>query len=101
MVGGGATIGYTTSKWAVRGMTKAAAVELAPFGIRVNSVHPGTIVTPMSEGAAEEHSGGLPPLGRFGRPEEVAQLVVYLASDESSFTTGTEHVIDGGDLAGL
>jgi 3alpha(or 20beta)-hydroxysteroid dehydrogenase len=99
MIGSPGAIGYTASKWAVRGMTKAAALELAPFAIRVNSVHPGVIRTPMSDGAGERTTG-TPPLGRVGEPDEVALLVVYLASDESRYTTGTEHVIDGGQLAG-
>jgi 3alpha(or 20beta)-hydroxysteroid dehydrogenase len=99
MIGSPGAIGYTASKWAVRGMTKAAALELAPFGIRVNSVHPGVIRTPMSDDAGERTTG-TPPLGRVGEPDEVALLVVYLASDESRYTTGTEHVIDGGQLAG-
>jgi len=99
MVGGRGSIAYTASKWAVRGMTKAAALELAPFGIRVNSVHPGVIRTPMSD-VAGTRTSGVPPIGRIGEPSDVSWLVVYLASDESAFTTGTEHVIDGGQLAG-
>lgn len=85
---------YTAAKWAVRGMTKAAAVELAPDGIRVNSIHPGDVETPMIA-EIDVPTDGI-PLGRLGRPEEVSMLVVYLASDESSYTTGAEHVIDGG-----
>jgi 3alpha(or 20beta)-hydroxysteroid dehydrogenase len=99
IVGNSHSIAYTASKWAVRGMTKAAALELAPLGIRVNSVHPGVIRTAMSD-ASGDRSSGLPPLGRLGDPEDVANLVVYLASDESSFTTGAEHVIDGAATAG-
>lgn len=91
---------YVASKWAVRGMTKAAAIELAPLGIRVNSVHPGTIRTPMTAGLDEADQGAVVPLGRIGEAEEVAALLTYLASDEASYTTGTEHVIDGGVLAG-
>lgn len=78
-------VAYSASKWAVRGMTKTAALELAPYGIRVNSVHPGTIVTDMNPSGSSRLR---PPLGREGRPEEVAQLMCYLASDESSYTTG-------------
>jgi NAD(P)-dependent dehydrogenase (short-subunit alcohol dehydrogenase family) len=89
---------YVASKWAVRGMTKAAALELAPFGIRVNSVHPGLIQTPMS---ATEFEDGKPdpgrnvPMGRVGQPEEVAELVAFLISAGSSYITGAELAIDG------
>jgi 3alpha(or 20beta)-hydroxysteroid dehydrogenase len=99
MVGGAKTIGYTASKWAVRGMTKAAAVELGPRGIRVNSVHPHIVLTPMAT-AGNAEGLGPPPVGRFGDPADAAMLIVYLASDESGYTTGHEHVIDGGALAG-
>jgi 3alpha(or 20beta)-hydroxysteroid dehydrogenase len=91
-------ISYVASKWAVRGMTKAAALELAPFGVRVNSVHPGLIQTPM---AASEFEPGKPdpardiPAGRVGQPEEVAELVCFLASDASAYITGAEIAIDG------
>ena len=88
-------ISYVASKWAVRGMTKAAALEMAPDGIRVNSVHPGQIETAMNPGTATE---GI-PLGWRGRPGHIAWLMVYLASDESAFTTGAEHVVDGGEAA--
>jgi 3alpha(or 20beta)-hydroxysteroid dehydrogenase len=100
MVGNPYSIGYAASKWAVRGMTKSAAVDLAPDGIRVNSVHPGVIRTAMSASVDPAKTSGSAPLGRLGEPLEVANLVVYLASDESSFTTGAEHVIDGGTIAG-
>jgi 3alpha(or 20beta)-hydroxysteroid dehydrogenase len=89
---------YVASKWAVRGMTKAAALELAPFGIRVNSVHPGLIQTPMS---ATEFEPGKPdpgrhvPFGRVGQPEEVAELVAFLVASESSYISGAEVAIDG------
>jgi 3alpha(or 20beta)-hydroxysteroid dehydrogenase len=89
---------YVASKWAVRGMTKAAALELAPFGIRVNSVHPGLIQTPMS---ATEFEPGKPdpgrnvPFGRVGQPEEVAELVAFLVGPESSYISGAEVAIDG------
>jgi 3alpha(or 20beta)-hydroxysteroid dehydrogenase len=85
---------YTAAKFAVRGMTKAAAAELAPDGIRVNSIHPGDVETPMI--AEIDVPTTAIPLRRLGKPEEIAMLVVYLASDESSYTTGAEHVIDGG-----
>ena len=98
---------YSASKFAVRGMTKAAARELGRFGIRVNSVHPGGVLTRMvidSEGArsADEAQAFLRamPLGRFAEPVEISRLVAYLASDESSYSTGSEFVADGGLLAG-
>ncbi|MFN8205546.1 MAG: glucose 1-dehydrogenase [Solirubrobacteraceae bacterium] len=97
MVGYTDFFAYTAAKWAVRGMTKAAAAELARDGIRVNSVHPGDIETPMI-GGIDVPTDAI-ALGRLGRPEEVAMLVVYLASDESSYTTGAEHVVDGGYTA--
>jgi 3alpha(or 20beta)-hydroxysteroid dehydrogenase len=92
-------ISYVASKWAVRGMTRAAALELASEGIRVNSIHPGTIVSPMTEGSGVDASKAV-PMGRQGLDHEVAALVLYLASDESSYTTGSEHKIDGGVTAG-
>lgn len=92
---------YVASKWAVRGMTKAAALELAPYGIRVNSVHPGTTRSPMTAALDEVAQSAGVPLGRPGRPEEVAALVAYLVSHEAGYTTGAEHVIDGGILAGV
>ncbi|MBS4201182.1 glucose 1-dehydrogenase [Bacillus sp. FJAT-49732] len=93
-------IGYTDTKFAVRGMTKAAAIECAHYGIRVNSVHPGVIATPMvvqedTKAAVEEFSKHI-PLKRVAQPEEVSNLVVYLASDESSYSTGAEFIVDGG-----
>ena len=104
MVGSPRSIAYTASKWALRGMTKAAALELAPAGIRVNAIHPGVVDTPMNRGAQADSSGdltsGLPPIGRLGLPSEVANLALYLASDDSSYTTGADHVIDGGRSAG-
>jgi 3alpha(or 20beta)-hydroxysteroid dehydrogenase len=99
-------IAYVSSKFAVRGMTKAAAIELAPLGIRVNSIHPGYIDTPMlaREASQRERLARFceenVPVARLGRPDEVAQLAVFLASDESSYCTGAEFVADGGVLAG-
>ena len=92
---------YTASKGAVRLLTKATAVQYAKENIRCNSVHPGVILTPMTEDSLSTPAGraeGLDrtPLGRIGTPEEVAYGVLYLASDESSFVTGSELVIDGG-----
>ncbi|WP_433594288.1 glucose 1-dehydrogenase [Nocardia sp. CA-145437] len=91
--------GYTATKFAVRGLTKSAALELAQHNIRVNSVHPGMVRTPMTEGIPEDFLQI--PLGRAATAEEVANLIVYLASDESSYTTGAEHVIDGGLIVGV
>ena len=96
-------IGYTDTKFAVRGMTKAAAIECANYGIRVNSVHPGVIATPMvvqedTKAAVEAFAKHI-PLKRVAQPEEVSNLVLYLASDESSYSTGSEFVIDGGMTA--
>jgi 3alpha(or 20beta)-hydroxysteroid dehydrogenase len=85
---------YVASKWGLRGLTKSAALELASDNIRVNSLHPGFIRTPMTEHFPDDMVGT--PLGRPGKPEEVATFVVFLASDESSFSTGSEFVVDGG-----
>jgi 3alpha(or 20beta)-hydroxysteroid dehydrogenase len=97
---------YTASKFAVTGLTKSAALEWGRDGIRVNSVHPGVISSPMVEQAPPEiraklqHYLDRQPIPRMGTPEEVALLVLYLASDESSYCTGAEFVIDGGHIAG-
>ncbi len=90
--------GYTASKFGVRGLTKSAALDLGRYGIRVNSVHPGVISTPMTADMVMDMSHTA--LGRIGHPGEVADLVLYLASHESSFVTGAEFIIDGGDTAG-
>jgi 3alpha(or 20beta)-hydroxysteroid dehydrogenase len=104
MKGVGGAVAYTASKYAVRGMTKTAAIELGAAGIRVNSVHPGGIETPMTTpvGATSdsEKRQYTYPIPRIGRPEEVAQLVLWLASDKSSYSTGSEFMVDGGDSAG-
>jgi 3alpha(or 20beta)-hydroxysteroid dehydrogenase len=91
--------GYTATKFAVRGLTKSAAMELGPSGIRVNSIHPGLIKTPMTEWVPEDIFQTA--LGRIAQPKEVSNLVVYLASDDSSYSTGSEFVVDGGTTAGL
>jgi 3alpha(or 20beta)-hydroxysteroid dehydrogenase len=85
---------YVASKWAVRGLTKSAALELGQYNIRVNSVHPGFIRTPMTKHFPDNMLRI--PLGRPGQPEEVATFVVFLASDESSYSTGAEFIMDGG-----
>lgn len=92
---------YQASKSAVRLLTKATAIQYAREGIRANSVHPGPIITPMTEATradADRYQLTLSriPLGRYGKPEEVAYAVLFLASDESAFMTGSELVIDGG-----
>ena len=102
MVGFRNIFAYLAAKWAVRGMSKAAALELAPYGIRVNSIHPGEIATPM---VFDNEDGGIIPdfdaipLGRYGQPAEVAALAAFLLSEDSAYITGAEHVIDGGYTA--
>jgi 3alpha(or 20beta)-hydroxysteroid dehydrogenase len=96
---------YSASKFAIRGMTKAAAQELGRLGIRVNSVHPGGVLTRMVLDQADSGRDGDRflagmPLGRFADPAEISRLVAYLASDESSYSTGSEFVADGGLLSG-
>ena len=96
---GSPNLAYVGTKFAVRGMTKQVAIEYGDRNIRVNSVHPGYIMTPMMAAATDEDGGGIAevvPLKRLADSEEVSNLVVFLASDESSFITGTEQVIDGG-----
>ncbi len=88
---------YVASKWAVRGLAKSAALELGKDNIRVNSIHPGFIRTPMTKHFPDDMVTA--PLGRPGQSEEVATFVVFLASDESSFSTGAEFVVDGGLVA--
>jgi len=96
------SLAYVASKFAVRGMTKAAAIEYGPHKIRVNSVHPGFIQTPMMVEATNEEGGdalSLIPLGRIADPQEVSNLVLFLASDEASYITGAEHLVDAGMMA--
>lgn len=96
------SVAYMGAKFAVRGMTKATAIEYGPNNIRVNSVHPGFIMTPMMMEATDESGGDGPdliPLKRIAEPSEVSNLVLFLASDEASYITAAEHVIDGGFIA--
>lgn len=103
LLGGRGSSSYAASKWALRGLTKSAAIELGPRGIRVNALHPGYIATPM---LASVDVGGVEgfydflPLGRPGRTEEVAEVVLFLASDASSYLTGGDFAVDGGMTAG-
>jgi len=98
------TMSYGASKFAVRGMTKIAAKELSPFGVRVNSVHPGYIVTPMlrqisDDPATDDELRARVPNGQLATSDDVARLVLFLASDDSAYITGAEHVVDGGITA--
>lgn len=90
--------GYVVSKWAVRGLTKTAALELGVHGIRVNAVHPGQINTPMTNGVTFDTSNVA--LGRVGEPDDIAAIVLFFASDDSRFVTGSELAGDGGQIAG-
>lgn len=105
MFGGPGLVAYTASKFAVRGMTKVAAAELGIDGIRVNSVHPGPVDTPMLREAGLE---GVDvdrlfrkrvPLGRAGRPADIARAILFLASDDAAYISGEELVVDGGATA--
>lgn len=108
MIGMDLVFSYVASKFAVRGMTRVAALELAPIGIRVNSVHPGFVHTrlgnpddiPEIRELLDDYSRRRVPLGRTGEPEDIANLVLFLASDEAGYITGSEFVADGGILAG-
>ncbi|GAB3026875.1 cyclopentanol dehydrogenase [Nocardioides flavus (ex Wang et al. 2016)] len=97
---GGVSPGYHSAKGAVRTLTKTAALGWAKEGVRVNSVHPGVIVTPLLDGI-EDHQGlyDMTPMGRLGQPEDVAEAVAFLVSPKASFITGAELNIDGGFLA--
>ncbi len=103
--GSQASFAYSASKWAVRGMTKCAALELAPFKVRVNSIHPGIIDTPMAQefvdfGVMEMIRERI-PMGDVADPIEVARLALFLASDDSAYCTGSEFIVDGGMTTGL
>ena len=97
---------YVASKHALTGLSRAVAIELGPLGIRVNSIHPGVIETPLVRSRGPERLARLArtlemqPLRRIGQPEEVAAMALFLASDESSYCTGTEFRVDGGHLTG-
>jgi 3alpha(or 20beta)-hydroxysteroid dehydrogenase len=103
LAGMGSVVAYCGSKWAIRGMTKAASHELARRNIRVNSVHPGMIDTPMTRvhggDAAMEFGASKIPMRRVGTPADIAPTYVFLASDESSYITGAEIAVDGGVTA--
>jgi 3alpha(or 20beta)-hydroxysteroid dehydrogenase len=92
-------VGYNAAKFGVTGLTKSVALDVAQYGIRCNSIHPGLFDTPMTTGVSPNRKHVA--MERAGRPEELSSLVVYLASDEASFCTGAEFVCDGGETAGL
>ena len=101
----GPQFAYIASKWGLRGLTKSAALEFASDNIRANSVHPGYITTPMTAAVSDDETmkqGIIDkiPMRRFAEPAEVSKLVLYLASDDSSYSTGSEFIIDGGILSG-
>ncbi|GAB2753019.1 SDR family oxidoreductase [Sinomonas soli] len=89
---------YAAAKWGVQGLTKTSALDLGPHGIRVNSVHPGSVNTPMTAGL--KRGFGQIPLGRAAEVDEISELILFLASDESRFMTGANLAIDGGETAG-
>jgi 3alpha(or 20beta)-hydroxysteroid dehydrogenase len=100
-------VAYVSTKWAIRGMTKSAAIECGPLGIRVNSIHPGGIDTDMGRGETKGFEQidtqavyKKLPLGRIGEPIEVARLALFLASDDASYCTGGEYTVDGGWMTG-
>lgn len=98
------SVAYTSSKFALRGLTKAASLELGPLGIRVNAILPGVVRTPMVAYVVDQHEEGIAaglPLGRVGEPTDIASAAVFLASEESSWVTGADLVVDGGQTASL
>jgi 3alpha(or 20beta)-hydroxysteroid dehydrogenase len=97
--GASSCFAYGATKWAVRGMTKSAAQELGPHGVRVNSIHPGIIDTPMLADRPLDQMAARVPLGRYASAEEVAKLALWLASDDSAYASGAEFVLDGGQTA--
>ncbi|ORW00310.1 SDR family NAD(P)-dependent oxidoreductase [Mycobacterium kyorinense] len=92
---------YGSAKWGLRGLTQIAAAELAPSKIRVNAVFPGPIATPMLDDATQARLAATSPSGRIGQPAEVADAVAFLVSDQASFITGAELVVDGGQCLQL
>ena len=95
---------YSSSKFGLRGLTKAAALDLGPLGIRVNAILPGVIRTPMVSYVVDDREAELAaglPLGRIGEPMDVAAAAVFLASDESSWITGIDLPVDGGNIASI
>jgi NAD(P)-dependent dehydrogenase (short-subunit alcohol dehydrogenase family) len=92
------TTAYSSAKWGLRGLTKSAALEFAKDGIRVNAMHPGLVETPIIDTASPffQELRAMTPLGRPGRAEELAQVALFLASDQSSFITGADIPVDGG-----
>ena len=97
-----ASAAYVSAKFGLRGLTRATAMELGPYGIRVNAVCPGMIRTPMTDAVVDEREPALAaglPLRRIGEPDDVADVVLFLVSDASRWVTGAEHVVDGGSLA--
>ncbi len=100
IVGSGVSPAYHSAKGAVRLLTKTTALGWAKEGVRVNSVHPGYIDTPILGDTDRDLLIGATPMGRLGQPEEIAAMITFLASDEASFTTGGEFVVDGGYTAG-
>ena len=100
MMGSPMLSAYVASKWALRGLTQTAALELARDGIRVNSVHPGYVRTPMNDNIPEDNTRDF-PVPRFAEPEEISAVVLFLASDEASFVTGAEYQVDGGATSGV
>ncbi len=87
---------YGSSKWALRGLTQVAAVELAPAGIRVNAVFPGPVETPMLDAATQSRLAEHALMGRIGKANEIADAVAFLLSEHASFITGSELIVDGG-----
>jgi 3alpha(or 20beta)-hydroxysteroid dehydrogenase len=104
MKGCNGLVSYNSSKWAVRGMTKAAALEFGQYGIRVNSVHPGGVNTPMGNPMGDDDAVNQAfthqAIPRIGEPIEIAQAALFLASDDASYITGAELAVDGGWMAG-
>jgi 3alpha(or 20beta)-hydroxysteroid dehydrogenase len=99
LVGNPDGVGYGASKWAVRGLTKSAAVDMAGSGVRVNALHPGFVSTELNADTSDGLTDAL-PIPRYASPAEIAKTVVFLASDESSYSTGADFVVDGGLTTG-